>query len=120
MHSIRTVILFFVAAAHVLAATGNLAHAADAVQASGQAKATQLSADDQKRFDEAVNLINVFEGTGNHLEQAFKILTDLAQRNPQSGYPTAGLAELKYRLATLGKGSHREALALAQRAIKLD
>lgn len=79
-----------------------------------------LNADDRKKYDEALNLINVSEGRADLLEKAYQILSDLARRNPESGYPQAGFADLKYRLAAMGRGSYAEALAMAQMAIKLD
>lgn len=79
-----------------------------------------LSPGDQMLYDRAYNLIQTYSGTGDHLEKAFKILNDLAQRNPQSGTPIAGLADLKFRLASMGYGSMQEVLMFAQRAIKMD
>jgi tetratricopeptide (TPR) repeat protein len=80
----------------------------------------QLSLNDQKIYDESLNLINQFDGNENQLEMAYKMLVDLAKRNPKSGYPYAALADLKFRLAGLGEGSFSDAYTLAQRSITLD
>lgn len=93
--------------------------AANAMAARAPASST-LNVADQKRYDEAINLINSWSGKGDHFERAFAILVDLAQRNPQSAAPLAGLAELKFRLSTMKQGSSGEALQLADRALKLD
>jgi len=79
-----------------------------------------LNAADQKKYDEAINLINSFSGTGDQLQRAFAILVEIAQMNPQSASPLAVLADLKYRLSTMNQGSPAEALQLADRALKLD
>jgi len=80
----------------------------------------KLSLKDQKIYDESLNLINQFDGNGNQLERAYNMLVDLAKANPNSGYPYAALADLKFRLAGLGEGNFSDAYTLAQRAIKLD
>jgi len=79
-----------------------------------------LNVADQKKYDEAINLINSWYGKGDHFERAFAILAELAQRNPRSAAPIAGLAELKFRLSTMNQGSSGEALQLADNALKLD
>jgi tetratricopeptide (TPR) repeat protein len=81
---------------------------------------SKLNAADQTKFDEAINLINSWSGSGDHFQQAFAILADIATRNPQSAAPIAGLAELKFRLSTMNQGSPGEALQLANHALKLD
>jgi tetratricopeptide (TPR) repeat protein len=104
----------------VLTLSGRQLDAADGGSRAETKARTSLSPPDQKRYDDALFLIHTSNAPGDHLENAFKILTDLAQRNPQSGYPYAGLADLKYVLAARGDGSIQEAFTLAQRAIKLD
>ncbi|MGA7194862.1 MAG: ankyrin repeat domain-containing protein [Anaerolineales bacterium] len=81
---------------------------------------SQLSLEDQKIYDEASGLIHKYNGKGNMLETAYKMLVDLVKRNPKSGYPYAALAELKYRLVGMGDGTYSDAYLLAKKAIQLD
>lgn len=85
-----------------------------------QASPVPLSASDQKLYQQAFDLIQIYSGTGDHLERAYKMLVDIAKRNPTSGYPYAGLAEIRYRLLDTGVGAPQEIIALAQEALRLD
>jgi tetratricopeptide (TPR) repeat protein len=84
------------------------------------AAAVEFDDADRRRYDEAANLIQTWTGRGDHLQRAFTILIELAQRNPRNAYPLAGLAELKHRLSGYQQGTPGEVLELADRAIKLD
>lgn len=111
--------------AHIICLCGMLffsviVNAADLNSTTPPIANNQLSLDDQKTYDEALNLINQFSGKGNQYETAYKMLADLSSRNPKSGYPYAALADLKYRLAGMGDGTYADAYTLAQRALKLD
>lgn len=82
--------------------------------------AANLSASDQRKYQEAADLIQTWTGSGDHLHRAFAILVDLAQRNPRSAYPLAGLSEIKYRLYQNDQGAPGEVVELADRAVRLD
>ncbi|MDD2776750.1 MAG: ankyrin repeat domain-containing protein [Gallionella sp.] len=115
----------FTRSARIVALCGILSLSAFNSQAEGISSVpasanTKLSLSDQKIYDESLNLINQYSGKGDALEKAYKMLTDLVSRNPNSGYPYAAFADLKFRLAGMQNGSYSDAYTLAQRALKLD
>lgn len=90
------------------------------VHAAANAASVELSPADQPKYEEAVNLIQTWTGSGDHLQRAFAILVGIAERNPRSASPLAALAELKYRLYTNRQGAPGEVVQLADRAVKVD
>jgi tetratricopeptide (TPR) repeat protein len=83
--------------------------------------ATGVGDEVRQKYDEAIELINSYAGKGDNYQRAFTLLAELAKRNPASGYPYAGLAELKYQLYAInGEGSPQEIRALIGKALSLD
>lgn len=104
----------------LLAAVPCLAADAQTNPPVAQATPAPLSTSDQKLYQQAFDLIQIYSGSGDNLERAYVMLADIAKRNPTSGYPYAGLAELRYRLLDTGMGTPQEIIALAQQALRLD
>lgn len=115
----------FTRSAHIVALCGILSFSVFNSQAAGissvpASTSTKLSLSDQKIYDESLSLIHRYSGKGDGLEKAYKMLVDLATRNPNSGYPYAALADLKYAIASINNESYSDAYTLVQRALKLD
>jgi len=75
---------------------------------------------EQRKFEEALNLIHVGVGTPVGLDPAYKVLKEISKRNPNSPYLFAAAAELQYiSYMNSGGTSAQEVRALAYRAIQL-
>ena len=75
---------------------------------------------EQRKFEEALNLIHVGIGTPVGLDPAYKVLKEISKRNPNSPYLFAAAAELQYiSYMNSGGTSAQEVRALAYRAIQL-
>lgn len=75
---------------------------------------------EQRKFEEALNLIHIGFARPGGVEPAYKILNEISKRNPSSPYLYAAAAELQYlSYANSGGTTAQEVRAVAYRAIQL-